>query len=160
MLKPHKIKSLTLAEMIVAIGITSIVAGLAFAVLTLVRQQMKSMSGHYETTTQWQLLEQSLWTDLHRYRDISYEPEAQTLRLKHELDSVNYVFYTDKVVKARDTFRVSVTAKGFYYNGEAVPDGAVDALQLQAEAKEQQHKKLFIYKKNDASNTINSWHFN
>lgn len=160
MLKHRKIKSFTLSEMMVVIGITAIVAGLAFSILSLIQQQMKNMEDHYAATTQWRLLKQSLWIDFHRYRHISYHPGVQTLRLKHELDSVSYVFYADKIVKDRDTFFVAVRKKDCYYNGALITEGLLDAIRLQAEAKEQQHKKLFIFTKNDAVNTINTWHFN
>lgn len=159
--KTHNIKSFTLSEMIVVLVVTSIVVALAFSVLTLVQRQMKSMTHHYTERTQWQLLEQSLWIDFHRYREISYQPKTQTLLLKHELDSVRYVFYADKIVKDRDTFPVSVKTTTGYNNGKAVSGGTLNAIRLQAGGeKETPHKTLFIFKKNDAANTINSWHFN
>lgn len=160
MRKTRKIKAFTLSEMIVVIVVTAIVVGLAFSVLNLVQTQMKSMAQHYAGSTQWQLLEQSLWIDFHRYRRITYHDEAQELRLQHELDSVSYVFYADKVVKGRDTFFISVKTKALYHRGQPVQEGPVDALRLQPENYGEERKNLFVFKQNDASNTINLWHFN
>ena len=161
MLKNNNIKSFTLSEMVVVIVITSIVVGMAFTVLNLVQNQMKSITHNYAGTTQLHLLEQSLWIDLHKYQDISYHPEERSLHLKHELDSVTYIFDTDKIIKERDTFFVSVKNKKYFYKGKMITEGLLDAIQLQTgETQEAQDKTLFIFTKNDAANTINSWHFN
>ncbi len=159
MIKHAKIKSFTLSEMIVVLVITSIVVGLAFSILNLAQRQMKGVAENYAGTTQLQLLEQSLWADFHRYQTISYDPGKEELQFKHELDSVHYRFEPDKIIKDKDTFFITIENKIFYDKGNVTAGGVLDAVKLQTTA-EQQAKKLFIFKKNDATNTLNSWHFN
>ena len=126
--------------------------------MNLAQKQMKSAAQNYTDTTQLQLLEQSLWADFHSYQTIGYDPEKEELHFKHELDSVSYRFDKDKILKDRDTFFIAVTNKLFYDKGNRISGGFLDAVELQMG--EGQEKKLFIFKKNDATNTINSWHFN
>ena len=159
MLRHIKTKAFTLSEMIVVTVITSIVVGLAFSILNLVQKQMKSVTENYSGTTQLQLLEQALWIDFHTYHSISYHPETDELRFKHELDTVVYRFTKDKVIKDRDTFFIPVKNKLFYNQGDVIPKGFADAFQWQAAA-ENQGKQYFVFKTNDATHIINSWHFN
>lgn len=159
MQKPHKIKAFTLSELVVVIVITAIVVGLAFSVLQLTQKQLKAVADKYAETTQLQLLEQSLWADFHRYQTVTYHPEKEQLSFRHALDSVVYSFEKDRIIKVQDTFFLSVTHKLFYREGALTPGGVLDAIQLQTSA-ENQHKKLFIFKQNDATHLINSWHSN
>ena len=154
MYKNPKVESFTLSEMIVVLVVSSIVVALAFSVLRLTQQHMKAITENYNEVTQLQLLEQSLWVDFHRYQNIHYNAEKQQLRFTHSLDTVSYYFYADKIIKARDTFFVSITDKTCYYNAKAINHGVLDAIKLHSEAV-QPHKKLFIFKKNDATHLLN-----
>lgn len=161
MTRNRKIKAFTLSEMIVVIGLTGIIAGLAFSIMHLVQQHMKKITFNYEEKTQWHLLEQSLWMDFHRYQNISYHPEMQQLQFSHGLDTIAYIFTADKIIKERDTFHIAVTGKKCYYKGKMIPQGRLDALELQtATGQEQQHKTLFVFNTTDVTHTINAWHFN
>lgn len=145
-----KIKAFTLSEIIVVLILTSIVVGLAFSVLGLVQKQMFAIQANYNKNQELQKLETSLWIDFNRYPNIRYDFNEDRLVLKHELDSVSYVFSKEFIVKAQDTFNIVIKAKQFYFDGVLSQTNKVDALKLRT-TKAYQNRELFIFKKNDAT---------
>lgn len=144
-----KLKAFTLSEMIVVMILTSIVAGLAFSVLSLVQRHMKSIQNNFNGVTELNLLEQSLWLDFNRFPTISYDDIDNELLFFSELDSKIYSFHDTFIVKDRDTFYTPLEKKTIYMDGNAIKKGAVDAIKLQA-SKAFQKQHLFVFKINDA----------
>ncbi|WP_299116360.1 type II secretion system protein J [uncultured Winogradskyella sp.] len=149
----NKIKSFTLQELLVTIIITAIVAGMAFSVLNMVQKHMWSIQKHMTANTALIQLEQSLWIDLNRYPIAKYDSKQSTLKLKSEIDSVNYHFSNDYIVKVKDTFNIKLKSKAFYFNGNIANSGTIDALKL-ALGKSPNEKILFVYKRSDANQFI------
>jgi type II secretory pathway component PulJ len=145
-----KIKAFTLSEIIVVLILTSIVIGLAFSVLGLVQKQMLAIKANYNKNQELQKLETSLWIDFNRYPNIRYDSNEDRLVLKHDLDSVYYVFSKEFIVKAQDTFTIPLETKQFFFDGIRSQTSKVDALKLRT-TKAYQNKELFIFKKNDAT---------
>ncbi len=153
MQKIKKIPSYTLSELVVVIIITSIVVGLAFSILRLVQNQIFSIRKNFENTTELRKLEQSLTLDFNRYSTISYDPIKDKLYFSTPINSTNYQFEDDFVVKELDTFRVSIERKNFYEMGETVNDGKIDGMKLFC-SKTNQSRELFIFKQNAAIDYI------
>ncbi|TXK78904.1 hypothetical protein [Mesonia sp. K4-1] len=153
MQKIKKIPSYTLSELIVVIIITSIVVGLAFSILRLVQNQIFSIRQNFENTTEVRKLEQSLTLDFNRYKTINYDPLKDILYFSTPINSTNYQFEDDFVVKELDTFRVSINRKIFYKMGETVTDGKIDGTKLFC-SKRYQSRELFIFKQNAAIDYI------
>lgn len=149
-----KIQAFTLSEIIVVLILTSIVVGLAFSVLGLVQKQMLAIQTNYNKSLELQKLETSLWLDFNGYSSIRYESMDNQLILKHELDSVSYTFSKDYIIKAQDTFDISLENKQFYFDGVLSKSKIVDAVKLST-SKTNQNREIFIFKKNDATRYIN-----
>lgn len=148
-----KIAAFTLAEMIVVLILTSIVAGLAFSVLTLIQKQMLGIQENFKHNSELNLLEQSLWLDFNRYNRISFDEIENQLKFSTELDSVYYGFKPDYIVKQQDTFQIQIKEKLLFFNGDQVENGKVDAIKMET-TKPFLNQKLFIFKPNDANQFI------
>lgn len=145
-----KIKAFTLSEMIVVLILTSIVVGLAFSVLNLVQKHMSSIHQNYTNKTMLNKLETALWLDFNRYSKIEYNNLENELKFTTAIDSVVYQFSEKNIIKGIDTFPVPLQLKEFYFDGERIENGQIDAIKLEAQ-KELQNQQLFIFKKNDAT---------
>ena len=149
-----KIKAFTLSEMIIVLILTSIVVGLAFSVLTLVQKHMFSIQKNYNKTTELNKLEVALHLDFNRYSKVNYNNLKNEIIFTSPIDSMSYMFYENMIIKETDTFNIHLQNKMFFFNGETVANGEVDALKLMT-SKDFQNQVVFIYKKNDASNYMN-----
>lgn len=146
----HKIEAFTLSEMVVVLILTSLVVGMAFSVLTMVQKHMNGIQDNLNKNTELHKLEQSLWLDFNRYSKISYSPFDDELVFSSELTSISYKFNTETITKDLDTFKVSVENKAFFFDGNAIQEGHLDALKLNM-SKNFRNQVLFIFKKNDAT---------
>ncbi len=128
---------------------STIVVGLAFTVLSLVQRHMWSIQQNFNLNTTFNRLEQTLWVDTNHYNAISYNTSEKELKFKTPIDSVTYKFSSDYVVRAKDTFNISIAQKMFFFNGSEVVEGNVDALRLSL-PKKYKDQSLFVFKHNDA----------
>jgi len=149
-----KIKAFTLSEMLVVLLLTSIVGGIAFSVLNLVQKQLFLIQGNYKHKTVVRQLEQSLTIDFNTHQNIKYDLLASKLTCYSEIDSINYIFAPNYIVKGRDTFRVSIQKKQLFFTGGLIEEGRIDAIKIDSII-EQPNRKLFIFKYNDASTYMN-----
>ena len=149
-----KIQAFTLSEMVVVLILTSIVVGLAFSVLNLVQKHMAGIQNNFNHAMELNKLEQSLWIDLNRYSKISYDAFNDTLKFTTEIDSVSYQFHETYIVKALDTFPLQLQSKTFFFDGNPMVSGTVDAIKLET-SKTFQSQQLFVFKENDATPFIN-----
>lgn len=149
-----KIQAFTLSEMMVVLVITSIVVGMAFSVLQLVQHHMQGIQHNYGTHTQVNLLRQALWTDLNRFNHVYYDGNKQQLLLTNEMGTLSYRFEGSFVIRDRDTFRVKVAEKTFFFENREIVQGQLDAIRLRT-TKELGEQGLFVFKENSASTHLN-----
>jgi len=149
-----KIKAFTISEMLVVLILTAIVVGLAFSVLSLVQKHMASIQKNLNQSTQLNTLETSLWLDFTRYQEVAYNALENELMLSSELDSTSYRFSENYIIKETDTFPIEIKNKEFFFVGEKVGNGKVDAIKIET-SKVFQNQQLFIHKQNDASVFMN-----
>ncbi|WP_340074215.1 hypothetical protein [Leptobacterium sp. I13] len=154
MIYTKKIKAFTISELVVALLITTIVVGIAFSVLNLIQKQLQGIEQNFKYSDELKRLEQQLWIDFNRYQTIRYDAVSHSLFLKNELDSVFYIFEQTYLLKGADTIDVGIEGNVFYFDGTPVSNGLIDAVELTT-SKTFQHKKIFIYKQNDASQYMN-----
>jgi len=145
-----KIKAFTISEMMVALLITLIVVGMAFSVLHLTQKQMLGLQRGLERTTSTNLLQQALWIDFSTYSSAVYNAKRKTLYLKNEISHKEYHFTDTHVFREKDTFALRLTAKTFYFNGNEVWHGPIDAMQFTTDSKDGEHT-IFVYKTNSAN---------
>ncbi|WP_457617869.1 PulJ/GspJ family protein [Lutibacter sp.] len=154
MLKIKKTASFTLAEMLVVLLLTSIVVSMAIVILMIVQKEMKSIQANYKNNTELRTLEQALWKDLSSHR-VYYD------RLKGQLiamavnDTVVYQFKPTYIVRNTDTLNLSILEKKYFLDSKIIEsNGEIDALEL-IFSKQQNQKKLFIYKNKAATYYMN-----
>lgn len=146
----RKTEAFTLSEMIVVLILTSIVVGLAFSILTIVQNHMKAIQKNLDFTMELNKLEQSLNLDFNRFSKIEYDDLNGVLLFSNEMDSKNYVFRENYIVKDLDTFQIELSNKQFYFDGIATTAGYIDAVKLET-SKTTQNQRLFVFKRNDAT---------
>lgn len=144
-----KVAAYTLNEMLIVIIISSIIASLAFTVLNLVNRNMWAIQENLKVNTEYSKLEESLWIDMNRYQNVSFLESENQILFNSEMDSLVYNFNTDYITKGSDTFRLKIENKLFYFNGNEITKGNIDALKLQL-PKQYRRQQLFIFKRNDA----------
>lgn len=148
-----KVQAFTLNEMVIVMIISTIVIGLAFTVLTLVQRHMWSIKQNFSLNTEFNRLEQTLWIDTNKFNTIKYNETEQEIKFKSILDSTSYQFRSEYVLKDRDTFHIKIEQQKFYFNGNEVNEGTVDALQLKL-SKQYKDQTIFVFKHNDATQFI------
>jgi hypothetical protein len=149
-----KVKSFTLAELLVVMAITAIVVGISFSVLTLVQKQLKFVDVQLEKSTQLDFFKLKINADLNTFTDCVYQPEINTLHLQTDETFVDYTFKEEYVLRNTDTLKVPIQVNRLYFEGELVAAGGIDAISLEAFPQEQK-KELFFYKTNDATFYVN-----
>ncbi len=150
-----KVRAFTINEMMVVLVISTIVVGIALSVLTSVRKQFLMIEREMQQATELNLLQQALWLDFHRYQTIEFHQSGQLLRLKHALDSVDYHFFSDKIIREKDTFHLSFETQLFFDKGNPVQSGNVDALTLRHIENENIAQDVFVFQTPSAFNFMN-----
>lgn len=149
-----ELPAFTVNEMLVVLLLTTIVVGMAFAVLQLVQQQMHGIDRNYEQSTELNLLRQSLWVDFNQSDGIWYDDQANTLLFTNEINEVTYQLLEDRIVKDRDTFQIALKGQAFFFRGITKAQGEIDALDFSTE-KRHGAQRLFVFKKNAATSYLN-----
>lgn len=149
-----KISAFTLAELMVVLLLTIVVVGLAFSILGLVQRQMAGIQVNYEDKTESNLLHQALWVDFNSHNHVEYNPAAQTIFFSNHTKDMTYYFQEGLIIRARDTFYTKFEIDGLFFNGQIVNGGKIDAIEL-VDRKESNEKRIFVYKKNTATDFMN-----
>ena len=143
-----KIAAYTLTEMLVVLTLSTIVATLAFGILTLVNSNLNTIQNNYARSTEVNLLRQQLLIDFNRYNELTTSGYPKQLMGRTPLDSTQYVFTEKEILRNDDTlfsgdFRLSV-----FNHGKQVSNGTTDALKL--EFGNPVTETIFLYKEKDA----------
>jgi len=146
-----KIKSFTLSEMLVVLIITSIVVGIAFSVLNLVRKQVAKLQSETDKNIQYDLLKNRITFDFYKFNDICVLDNNQVL-FKNEIDSSFYEFKDNLLIVKQDTLVKNLKEVKFWRNNKEVNEGKIDAVNLVIEEKKDVFRSVFVYKNNDATN--------
>ncbi|MGX7666050.1 PulJ/GspJ family protein [Flavobacterium pedocola] len=150
-----KVKSFTLSEILVVMVITAIVVGLAFSVLRLVQKQIHLIRKNYDKSVELALFEQKLWQDFHEYGNITFDARNRKLQMKSEIDSIQYVFYDDLVMRQQDTIKVKLKVLDVFFEGTKAQERNIDAIKLLAE-QELPDYDIFVFKNQDVNFYMNS----
>ncbi|WP_062053727.1 prepilin-type N-terminal cleavage/methylation domain-containing protein [Aquimarina longa] len=144
----YKIKAFTLTELMVVIVISTIVVGLAFSVLRIVQNNMRSISKNYESREQIQSLETALTIDFNRFTSIQWDPSKNVLTASSPIEERVYQIFNDSIITNMESYIVAVKEKKFYFEGTPVNSGAIDAMKLTFDNTRELHR-LFVFKYND-----------
>lgn len=149
-----KVKSFTLFELLIVLVLTAIVVGLAFGVLNLVHHQIAKIKKNYEKSATISVLEQSLWKDFNNYDLIVFDNKKNILHFKSEIDSIDYVFEKNIILRHKDTIKCNIVIDKLFFKGLEINNDTIDAISINCE-KEVTNQKLFVYKTNDLKKEMN-----
>lgn len=149
-----KVKGFTLGEMLVVLLLTTIVVASTFTILQLVQQQMNNIENNYARNTEYNLLRRSLWVDFHQNDGIWYDKATSTLYFKNEIKEVAYQLGKEQIVKGKDTFKLGVKEHQFFFKGNEIDQGEIDALDFSIETKSSS-PRLFVFKTNASTSILN-----
>jgi len=149
-----KLKSFTLAELLVVMIITAIVVGMAFSVLRIVQKQIHAIQTNFEKTSTLALFEQKLWQDFNEPHTIIYNADKQNLVMISEIDTIVYSFQEKTTMRNRDTIKLKITPGKIFFKGKEIKSGPVDAITILAET-ELPDYQIFVSKKNDITFFMN-----
>jgi len=144
----QKIKAFTLTEVMVVLVISAIVAGLAFSVLGIVQRNMRSIENNYAYQSELQSLEVALTIDFNKFTDIQWNAREDQLELSSPIDQRVYKFTNDSIVTLVDNYPVQLKKKVFFFKGQQVNSGRIDAIKLTFDKTTDLHR-IFVYKHND-----------
>jgi len=150
----RKLKSFTLAELLVVMIITAIVVGMAFTVLRIVQKQIHAIQTNFDKTSILALFEQKLWQDFNETNAIIYDNQNQTLMMTSEIDTITYLFKEDFSMRNLDTIKLKIDPKNAFFKGKEVTKGYIDAIRLSAETSLPDYE-IFVSKKNDITFFMN-----
>ncbi|MFY0482528.1 PulJ/GspJ family protein [Flavobacterium sp. PLA-1-15] len=151
----NKVKSFTLAELLVVMIITAIVVGMAFSVLHMIQKQVRLIHKNLDKSADLSLFEQKLWQDFNEFHHIEFNRKDNILVMKSEMDSVLYNFNEEYVMRNTDTIKLKIALETVFYEGLETVEGEIDAVSISGE-KEFPGYKLFVSKKNDATLLMNT----
>lgn len=147
-----KLKSFTLAELIVVMIITAIVVGMAFSVLRIVQKQIHKIQTNFDKTSTLALFEQRLWQDFNEPHNIIYNKNE--LILISEIDTINYSFQENFTTRNQDTIKLKITPNKAFFKGKEITKGTIDAISIFADT-ELPDYAIFVSKKNDITLFMN-----
>ena len=150
----RKLKSFTLAELLVVMIITAIVVGMAFTVLRIVQKQIHAIQTNFDKTSTLALFEQKLWQDFNETNAIIYDNQNQTLMMTSEIDTITYLFKEDFSMRNLDTIKLKINTQNAFFKGKEVTKGYIDAIRLSAETSLPDYE-IFVSKKNDITFFMN-----
>lgn len=148
-----RIPAFTLTEMLVVLAITAIIAGLAFAIITLFTKSMRSIENNYSRSTERSLFTDQLTVDFNRYPTIEFDPLARELIFKNPLDSVSYSWEENWVLRAGDTLIDIQTKLELYNRGDRIDAGITDGIKIRFGEKNNEDY-IFIFQSKDAYSQI------
>ncbi len=125
-----KIPAFTLTEMLLVLAITAIIAGLAFAIITLFTKNMGDIEKNYTKSTYLGLFTDQLNLDFNRFHTIEYNQSDRELTFKNPLDSVRYLWEENWVLRGTDTVLNMPSGLELYNQGEKVESGNTDAIKI------------------------------
>jgi hypothetical protein len=146
-----KLKSFTLSEMLVVLIITAIVVGLAFSVLSLIRKQVDNLQSNTDKKIQLDLVKNKLFFDFNKFSN-AYIADKSSYIVRSDMDSSIYFFTENLLISDNDdTLIKNLNDVKFFYKGNEVVIGRIDAIKLVIEEKKDIFTSIFVYKYNDAT---------
>ncbi len=153
-MKPYgKINAFTLSEVLVVLVITSIVVGIAFAVLNLVTLQLNAIRTTYARSTEVAKFKQRLLYDFDAASTVVWDLEHQHLEITTPSQHITYEVLPDYVLRDSDTLSFKVKHIDFYYQGDTVKEGSVDGMNVALEMAKK-HVQFFVSRRSGARDTI------
>jgi hypothetical protein len=150
----NKIKSFTLAELLVVIIITAVIVGLAFLILGIVRKEIKGIEDNFNKTAGLLLFEQQLSKDFNKHSSFFYDAPLRMLNMNNDAGTTTYCFTDGFILRNKDTIYLKLHVNGLYHHGNKVQGGSVDAILISGNA-EFPNYDIFVSGTEDTTNSMN-----
>ncbi|SHK12556.1 hypothetical protein SAMN04488007_2090 [Maribacter aquivivus] len=132
--------------MMVVLVITTVVVGMAFAVLNLVQRQMGSIETIYAIKTDINRLRQSLWIDFNRYDYIAVDQKSNQILFSNELEGRQYEIINGNSIRT-ENLEMEFESIEYYFDNQKVVQGEIDAISI-ITSKDTGHQEVFVFKQN------------
>ena len=130
----------------VVLVITTVVVGMAFAVLNLVQRQMGSIETIYAIKTDINKLRQSLWIDFSRYDYIAVDQKSNKIMLSNELERRQYEIINGNSIRT-ENLEMEFESIAYYFDNQKVVQGEIDAISI-ITSKDTGHQEVSLAKRN------------
>jgi hypothetical protein len=149
----HKIKSFTLAELLVVLVLSALVVSISLSVLNLIQKQIGSIRRIEDRGQEILFLERALWQDFNR-GTVFYDPDLGQLNIYGTLDTISYELLPEYVLRNNDTLLLEVSNLVCYLDGYLVENNQVDAIELSFSTN-YLNAQLFVYQNKDGAHYLN-----
>ncbi|MDC6390667.1 hypothetical protein PP182_18415 [Maribacter sp. PR1] len=148
-----KIKAFSLQEMMVVLIITTVIVGMAFAVLNLVQKQMNGIEQIYRVKNDVNGLRQTLWMDFTKYTSIYLDQKKGALYFSNANGERTY-FLENQTISNGDILVLEYDSVTFYFENREVSNGEIDAISIES-SKETGGANIFVFKENTPETYMN-----
>lgn len=124
-----KVKGATISEALITIAITVIVVGISFAVLLLVKLQMRGMQGYYKEHLEVNQAQQILSADFFKADKVIADKTGFTLTTLNDQE-INYNLKDSTLLRNQDTLLKNCESLLFYHKGLPANSSKVDAIKV------------------------------
>ncbi|WP_019037748.1 hypothetical protein [Psychroflexus tropicus] len=114
---------------------------------------MNDISTNFEKEMYLKQTELRMRIHLNKYSRAIIKDEKR-LVFKNYKDSITYQFEENFLKIQQDTLNLDIVDKAFYFEGEKVSNGNVDAIELVLWKTDKLENRIFVYKNNDALNKL------
>lgn len=152
-----KVEAFTLSEVLIVLVITSIVIAIAFSVLRLVTKQYNAINTRYQERTEVLKLKQRITSDMDISNNTFWDASKEQLLLvnkKEDSEVIIYEFYNNILIRDNDTLSKTVNNISFFYQGNPVENGVIDALEVVID-NDENVSNFFVSTRLSASQKIN-----
>lgn len=148
-----KIKAFSLQEMMVVLIITTVIVGMAFAVLNLVQKQMNGIEQIYRVKNDVNGSRQTLWMDFTKYTSIYLDEKKGALYFSNATGERTY-FLESQTISNGDNLTLEYDSVTFYFENREISNGEIDAISIES-SKETGGTNIFVFKENTPETYMN-----
>lgn len=121
--------------MLVVLVISAIIISLSLSILNLVQKNFNKLNLNFGQQTENIFITRKLQRDLNYYSRITIE-KGKNLKFRNPLDSVQYRFENPFIIGSFDTLATDFKGLLFFYKGDRVVSGEIDAIKIKTASKE------------------------
>lgn len=150
-LKSKKIRAFTITELLIVMTITSIIVGLALGILKMLQRHNNDLTNYNFKKNNLTLIYEKLSFNFKKYNDIQWNDKEDKLMFSNPIESEKVILTSDSIA----SFKVQLKERKFYFLGEKIVNGKIDAMSLVFDIKGKE-ETIFVYKRNDLKTLIDN----
>ena len=151
---PNKLKSFTIAELLVTMIITVIVVGMAFAVLRYVNQTIYKIEKNYKRINDLLLFEERLALDMSNAGIVIVERSRNRVYMINEISTTRYQFGKAFVLRNSQKIDLTLEISEVYLNGQSSLKDTITGISVNC-GREFPDYNIHVSRSNDCSVQMN-----